>query len=57
MNSVLQVLWTLPQLQKRYVDIARNIYETTQDPANDFATQVMCTGIASLLVTLVDMCV
>ena len=39
MNSVLQVLWTLPQMQRRYVEVARNIYETAQDPSSDFATQ------------------
>lgn len=43
MNSVLQVLWTLPQMQKRYVEVARNIYETAQDPSNDFATQASTT--------------
>lgn len=42
MNSVLQVLWTLPQMQRRYVDVAHKIYETAEDPCNDFATQV-CT--------------
>ena len=40
MNSILQALWTLPQLQRRYVDAARQIYETAQDPSNDFPTQV-----------------
>jgi len=40
MNSILQALWTLPQLQRRYVDAAKLIYETAQDPANDFPTQV-----------------
>ena len=40
MNSILQALWTLPQLQRRYVDAAKHIYETAQDPANDFPTQV-----------------
>ena len=40
MNSILQALWTLPQLQRRYVDAARQIYETAQEPANDFPTQV-----------------
>ena len=40
MNSILQALWTLPQLQRRYVDAAKHIYETAQDPVNDFPTQV-----------------
>lgn len=40
MNSILQALWALPQLQRRYVDAAKHIYETAQDPANDFPTQV-----------------
>ena len=40
MNSILQALWTLPQLQRRYVDAAKQIYETAQEPANDFPTQV-----------------
>ena len=40
MNSILQALWTLPQLQRRYVDAAMQIYETAQDPSNDFPTQV-----------------
>ena len=44
MNSILQALWTLPQLQRRYVDVARQIFETAQDPSNDFPTQVrLCT--------------
>ncbi|KAL3152058.1 hypothetical protein ABBQ32_001169 [Trebouxia sp. C0010 RCD-2024] len=46
MNSILQALWTLPQLQKRYVDAARQIYETAQDPSNDFPTQMAKVGVA-----------
>ncbi|KAL0051048.1 hypothetical protein WJX82_001112 [Trebouxia sp. C0006] len=46
MNSILQALWTLPQLQRRYVDAAKHIYETAQDPANDFPTQMAKVGVA-----------
>lgn len=46
MNSILQALWTLPQLQRRYVDAAKQIYESAQEPANDFPTQMAKVGVA-----------
>lgn len=46
MNSILQALWTLPQMQQRYVEAAKHIYETAQDPANDFPTQMAKVGVA-----------
>ncbi len=50
MNSVLQMLWTLPQLKQRYASTAQAIFETAPpDPTSDFATQVR-----SLLVSLCE---
>ena len=41
MNSVLQVLWTLPQLKERYASRAESIFNSApEDPTSDFATQV-----------------
>lgn len=41
MNSVLQLLWTLPEFQAKYVDGAPKIFEEApQDLGNDFLTQV-----------------
>ena len=40
LNSVLQLLWTLPPLAQRYVAPAQNVFLTAPvDPATDFATQ------------------
>ena len=44
MNSVLQLLWTLPPLAKRYVEPALGVFRSAPpDPAADFATQVCTT--------------
>ena len=41
MNSVLQLLWTLPELQQQYVAIADNIFRSApSDISQDFLTQV-----------------
>ena len=45
MNSVLQLLWTLPPVAARYADPALSIFRSSPaDPASDFPTQVsfMC---------------
>ncbi|KAL4854620.1 Ubiquitin carboxyl-terminal hydrolase 5 [Chlorella vulgaris] len=49
MNSVLQVLWALPELRSRYVDAAAAIYGSApQDPSSDFAAQFAKIGTALL---------
>ena len=41
MNSVLQVLWTMPELRQQYVPLAEAIYKSAPPTlANDFLTQV-----------------
>lgn len=41
MNSVVQLMWMVPSLKKRYTDKAATIFQTApEDPAKDFATQV-----------------
>jgi hypothetical protein len=41
MNSVLQLLWAMPELGQRYVDGAQQVFSSAPaDPADDFATQV-----------------
>ena len=41
MNSVLQLLWALPELAERYVDGKDRIFRTAPtDLAGDFVTQV-----------------
>lgn len=41
MNSVLQLLWTLPHVQQRYASPAHAIFQSSpSDPASDFPTQV-----------------
>jgi uncharacterized UBP type Zn finger protein len=45
MNSVLQLLWTLPPIQQRYArEAAKKIFETSpiEDVSHDFPTQVRC---------------
>ncbi|EFN51528.1 hypothetical protein CHLNCDRAFT_33094 [Chlorella variabilis] len=50
MNSVLQLLWALPELHQRYVDKAAHIFKTApQDPAVDFATQFAKVSVAERL--------
>lgn len=41
MNSVLQLLWTLPPLKQRYVDTAVELFKSAPgDAAADFVSQV-----------------
>ena len=41
MNSVLQVLWTLPEVQQRYAFLADKIFQSAPaDPTADLPTQV-----------------
>ena len=41
MNSVLQVLWTLPEVQQRYASLADKIFQSAPaDPTADLPTQV-----------------
>lgn len=42
MNSVLQLLYSVPPVQKRYADAAQKIFETSpvSDINSDFPTQV-----------------
>jgi ubiquitin carboxyl-terminal hydrolase 5/13 len=41
MNSVLQLLWRLPELKERYVAAADSIFSTAPaDPSSDFLSQV-----------------
>ena len=41
MNSVLQVLWTLPEVQQRYASLAEKIFQSAPaDPTADLPTQV-----------------
>lgn len=41
MNSVLQLLWSLPPLAQRYVAPAADVFKSAPaEPATDFATQV-----------------
>ncbi|KAK9828649.1 hypothetical protein WJX72_001313 [[Myrmecia] bisecta] len=47
MNSVLQVLWTLPQLKQRYADPAQAIFTSApQEVAADFPAQMAKLGVA-----------
>lgn len=47
MNSVLQLLWTLPELKSRYIDAVQRIYLTApSDIASDFPTQFAKVGNA-----------
>ena len=40
MNSVLQVLWTLPEVQRRYASSADQIFQSAPaDPTADLPTQ------------------
>ncbi|KAI7836344.1 hypothetical protein COHA_009767, partial [Chlorella ohadii] len=49
MNSVLQVLWALPELRQRYVDAAAGLFRSApSDAASDFATQFAKVGVALL---------
>lgn len=49
MNSVLQVLWALPEMRQRYVDGAADIFKSApQDVASDFPTQFAKVGVALL---------
>ncbi|KAL4439029.1 hypothetical protein ABPG77_006966 [Micractinium sp. CCAP 211/92] len=49
MNSVLQVLWALPEMRKRYVTAAVDIFKTApQDVASDFPSQFAKVGVALL---------
>ncbi|PSC74028.1 ubiquitin carboxyl-terminal hydrolase 5 isoform X1 [Micractinium conductrix] len=49
MNSVLQVLWTLPELRQRYVDAAQDIFKSApRDVADDFPAQFAKVGVALL---------
>lgn len=49
MNSVLQVLWALPELRQRYVDAAATLFKSAPaDAASDFATQFAKVGVALL---------
>ena len=41
MNAVLQMLWTLPTVQQRYVSDASRLFQSSPpDPAADLPTQV-----------------
>ena len=43
MNSVLQLLWTLPEVQQRYASAANSIFQSAPaDPTADLPTQVNC---------------
>lgn len=45
MNSILQLLWRIPELQEEYVSKAERLFETApEDPYNDFITQVRISG-------------
>jgi ubiquitin carboxyl-terminal hydrolase 5/13 len=47
MNSVLQALWTLPQVAARYAAPSQHIFQSAPaDPASDFPTQVPCAQVA-----------
>lgn len=49
MNSVLQVLWTLPELKERYASAAERIFRSSpREPAGDFASQMAKVGVALL---------
>ncbi|KAL4452659.1 hypothetical protein ABPG75_008321 [Micractinium tetrahymenae] len=49
MNSVLQVLWALPEMRKRYVDAAADIFKSApRDVASDFPAQFAKVGVALL---------
>ena len=39
MNSVMQVLWAVPQLRQRYVEPAAGIFQSSWDPPSDFVAQ------------------
>lgn len=48
MNSVLQLLWTLPPLAQRYVAPAQTVFRSAPaEPATDFATQA-CAGCGTV---------
>ena len=43
MNSVLQMLWTLPEVQQRYATAANSIFlSAPADPTADLPSQVSC---------------
>ena len=43
MNSVLQMLWTLPEVQQRYASAADSIFlSAPADPTADLPSQVSC---------------
>lgn len=45
MNSILQLLWRIPELQEEYVSKAEKLFETApEDPYNDFITQARISG-------------
>lgn len=47
MNSVLQLLWTIPALQEKYVWTADALYTSAPaQPADDFLTQMAKVGVA-----------
>ncbi|CAL5228914.1 g12137 [Coccomyxa viridis] len=47
MNSVLQVLWTLPEVQQRYASLAEKIFQSAPaDPTADLPTQMAKLGVA-----------
>mmetsp|Transcript_62 Transcript_62/g.92 ORF Transcript_62/g.92 Transcript_62/m.92 type:complete len:885 (-) Transcript_62:589-3243(-) len=47
MNSVLQVLWSLPELRRRYVDAADSIFRSAPpEAAQDLPTQLAKVGVA-----------
>ena len=46
LNSVLQVLWTLPEAQHRYASAADSIFQSAPaDPTTDLPTQVLCPAV------------
>lgn len=47
MNSVLQILWTIPEFQERYINSAENIFQgAPSDLSQDFLTQFAKVGVA-----------
>jgi ubiquitin C-terminal hydrolase len=41
MNSVVQLLWTIPDLQKKFVEPAEQLFEmANEDPTEDLISQV-----------------
>jgi len=49
LNSVVQVLFTIPAFQKRFLDNASRYFESSRDPVNDFNVQMskLCLGLTS----------